>query len=147
MMTNQITGGCRCGACRYTIAAEKMPPVYACHCQFCQTSSGSAFAEQAMIRTDAITATGPIVEYAAERPSGGISTQHVCSVCHTRLWTTTSVWPMMTVVRAGTLDDAETLSPRMHVWTKRKQPWLVIDPDVPCFEENAPPAAFMKLFA
>ncbi|OYY79148.1 MAG: aldehyde-activating protein [Sphingomonas sp. 28-62-20] len=147
MITEHIGGGCRCGACRYTLAVDTMPPVYACHCQHCQTWSGSAFTEQAMIRSDAITAAGPIVEYAAERPSGGVSTQHVCSVCHTRLWNTNTVWPAMAVVRAGTLDAAETLSPLMHIWTKRKQPWLTIDPAVPSFEENAPPAAFMKLMA
>ena len=140
-------GGCRCGACRYAIVGDRMPPVYACHCHYCQTSSGSAFAEQAMIRREAISATGPVVDYAADRPSGGISTQHVCGICHTRLWTTTSVWPALAVVRAGTLDDSETLTPQMHLWTRRKQPWLVIDPAVPRFEENAPPAAFMKLMA
>lgn len=146
-MGEVIEGGCRCGACRFALAVEKMPPVYACHCQYCQTWSGSAFTEQAMIPAGAIAATGPVVEYAAERPSGGVSTQHVCGICHTRLWNTNTVWPAMAVVRAGTLDVAETLSPLMHIWTKRKQPWLVIDPAVPQFEENAPPAAFMKLFA
>ncbi|OYY72292.1 GFA family protein [Sphingomonas sp. 28-63-12] len=146
-MADQIEGGCRCGACRYTLAVATMPPVYACHCQYCQTWSGSAFSEQAMISSAAITATGPIVDYAASRPSGVVSTQHICSICHTRLWNTNSRWPGMAVVRAGTLDAAETLSPLMHIWTKRKQPWLTIDPAVPSFAENAPPAAFMQLLA
>ncbi|OYY90612.1 MAG: aldehyde-activating protein [Sphingomonas sp. 28-66-16] len=146
-MTDQIEGGCRCGACRYTLASEKMPPVYACHCLYCQTWSGSAFTEQAIIRSETITATGPIVDYAASRSSGGVSTQFICGVCHTRLWNTNTVWRAIAVVRAGTLDASDELIPLMHIWTKRKQPWLTIDPAVLSFAENAPPAEFMKLLA
>jgi len=145
MTDGPVEGGCRCGACRYTLASVITPPVYVCYCLSCQTWSGSAFTEQAMIRADAITATGPIIDYAAQRPSGGVSTQPVCSICHRRLWNTNSVWPAMAGVRAGTLDASDTISPQVNIWTKRKQPWLVIADGVACFEENAPPAEFMKL--
>ena len=138
-----ITGGCRCGACRYTLAVDTMPPVYCCHCRDCQTWSGSAFTEQAVVPATAISATGPIVEYGFISPSGSISTQHLCGTCHARLWNTNTARPGIAVVRAGTLDQSDVLVPKAHIWAKRKQPWVVLSDDVPTWPENAPPADFI----
>lgn len=44
-----IAGGCRCGAVRYTLAMDTLPRTYACHCHYCQTWSGSAFSQQAIV--------------------------------------------------------------------------------------------------
>ena len=37
-----LTGGCQCGAVRYTIAAEPLS-TYVCHCRECRRQSASAF--------------------------------------------------------------------------------------------------------
>ena len=139
-----VTGGCRCGACRYEVAGDAPPPAYCCHCRDCQTWSGSAFTMQGVIRADAIHATGPVVEYGFTSPSGSASTQFVCGTCHTRLWNVNSARPGMAVVRAGTLDASDTLVPRMHIWTKRRQPWVELG-DTPAFAENATPAEFVAI--
>ena len=122
-----------------------MPPVYCCHCRDCQTWSGSAFTEQALVREQAIGATGPIEDYARTNPSGAISTQRLCPICHTRLWNTNSARPGIAVVRAGTLDAGETLAPRLHIWVRRKQPWVAIPDGIPTFAENAPIADFVAI--
>jgi len=142
-----IAGGCRCGAVRYTLATDTLPAVYCCHCLDCQTWSGSAFTQQVPTIPEAISATGPIAVYAMRRDDGTVSTQHLCGTCHTRLWNTNSKWPSLAVLRAGTLDDSAQLLPRMHIWTKRKQAWIVIDPAIPAYPEGAPPAAFVALMA
>lgn len=136
-----IEGGCRCGAARYTLALDRLPPVYCCHCRDCQTWSGSAFSMQAVVGEGAIAATGPIVEYASTSPGGSTSRQRLCGTCHTRLWNTNSARPGLAVVRAGSLDASDTLVPRAHIWVKRKQPWVVLN-DVPSFAEAPDPAAF-----
>jgi len=142
-----IEGGCRCGACRYTLAIEQLPPVYCRHCLDCQTWSGSAFTEQGVVREEAITATGPIVDYRFTSPSGSESHQRLCGTCHTRLWNTNSARPGIAVVRAGTLDASDGLQPKLHIWVKRKQPWVVLAEDVPAFEESASPAEFMAILS
>ncbi len=53
-MTDAIEGGCRCGAVRYTVKADKLPNTYACHCLDCQTWSGSAFSLQFIVPEDAL---------------------------------------------------------------------------------------------
>ena len=143
-MTQNITGGCRCGEVRYRLNAKAMPPVYCCHCQDCQTWSGSAFTEQAVVMEPQVEVTqGQPEVYARTNDSGAVSTQHLCGTCHTRLWNTNSARPGLAVVRAGTLDESETLSPRAHIWVMRKQPWIVIADGVPSWLENAPPTDFV----
>lgn len=136
-----VAGGCRCGACRYTLAVDA-PPIYCCHCLICQTWSGSSFAIQAIVRQDAITATGPIVDYDHVNAGGATSHQRVCATCHTRLWNTNSSRPGVAVVRAGTFDDSNTLVPAAHIWTSRKQPWVVLDDTVATWPETPPVAEF-----
>jgi hypothetical protein len=141
-----IEGGCRCGAVRYRIDATEMPPVYCCHCQTCQTWSGSAFSQQALIGESQIEAiSGTPETYINITASGAQSTQRLCGTCHTRLWNTNSARPGVAVVRAGTLDASAELSPRAHIWTKRMQPWLVIGAHIPTWPENAPTTEFLAV--
>ncbi|MBN8814627.1 MAG: GFA family protein [Sphingomonas sp.] len=137
-----IEGGCRCGATRYTIAADRIDAIYSCHCTDCQRWSGSAFSEQAVVPEGTISATGPLIEFTLTTPSGAQSRQRACGVCHTRLWNTNSSRPGIVTVRAGTLDHNRTLAPRAHIWVKSKQPWVVLTDDVPTFEETPSMAEF-----
>ncbi len=123
-MTDGIEGGCRCGAVRYTLALDDLPLTYACHCTDCQTWSGSAFSQQAVVAEDAITATGPITVFELISPSGRISRQRMCEICHTRIFNTNSARPGVAVIRAGTLDRSNALIVTAHIWTRSKQSWL-----------------------
>lgn len=140
-----IEGGCRCGESRYRLAIDTLPPTYCCHCLFCQSWTGSAFSQQALLPAEAMEATGPIVSFSMARDDGHVSTQYVCGTCHARLWNENTRRPGLAIVRAGTLDDSASLSAVLHIWTRRKQPWVVIDPSIPSYPENAPAEAFAPL--
>jgi len=134
-----IAGGCRCGAVRYTLALDDLPPAYACHCTDCQTWSGSAFSQQALVPEGAIDVSGPVVVYELTSPSGRISRQRMCGTCHTRIFNTNSARPGLAVVRAGTLDRSNELMVTAHIWTRSKQPWLELPKASPAWPEAAPP--------
>jgi len=136
-----IHGGCRCGAVRYALARDDLPRTYACHCLDCQTWSGSAFSQQALVPEHAFTATGPLVVYELTHASGRVSTQRLCGVCHTRVFNTNTARPGVVVLRAGTLDRSDELQVVAHIWVKRKQPWLSLPADVPSWPEAAPGTA------
>jgi len=142
-----IQGGCRCRAVRYTLALEELPPTYACHCRDCQTWSGSAFSQQTPQPEALLSVTGPIVVYELTGPSGRVSMQRMCSICHTRIYNSNSARPGLVVVRAGTLDRSDELEVVAHIWTKRKQPWLQLPEGTPAWLESAPPEDFMRLLA
>lgn len=144
-MALTLEGGCRCGASRYTLTLEKAPAVYCCHCHYCQSWSGSAFTEQAVVPVASLAATGPIVTYAYDTDGGSTSTHRFCGTCHSRLFNDNTRLPGYFIVRAGTLDASDTVSPAAHIWVKRKQPWIALPEGIPTFEENATPAEFVAI--
>ena len=91
----------------------------------------------------ALAVAGETVVYELKGPSGHLSRQRMCPVCHARVFNTNSVRPGLAVIRAGTLDDSHRLNVVAHIWTKRKQPWLVIAEGVHAWPEAAPAAEFM----
>ncbi|MDF7776526.1 GFA family protein [Sphingomonas sp. AOB5] len=142
-----LTGGCRCGAVRYTLSVEGVPRTYACHCTRCQRSTGASFAHQMPVREDALTVTGEVLTAPMPASPDIVSLHRYCSICFTRLYNTNSARPGMAIVRAGTLDGSETLTPRLHIYTSTKQPWIALPDDVPAYDENAPMDVWVKLFA
>ena len=140
----EIEGGCRCGAVRYTLALDALPTTYTCHCLDCQTWSGSAFSQQTFVPEAALDVTGAVVVYEFTTPSGNTSTQRMCGVCHARIYNTNTARPNVAVVRAGTLDRSNELRVVAHIWVKRKQPWLTLPDAVPTWPESAPATELLR---
>ena len=137
-----IEGGCRCGATRYTVAIEALPQTYACHCLHCQTWSGSAFTLNALLPEALLAVTGPVAWHQHDGTGGHLSRHQVCGICHTRIANTNGAVPGLVVLRVGTLDDSDRIAPIAHIWTRRKQPWLVLPADIPNWPEAPSPDAF-----
>jgi len=144
-MTTTLTGGCRCGAVSYELSLSGDLPVYCCHCLDCQKWSGSAFAEQGVIREDSIRTVGPVISANVTSRQGGETIQYVCGTCHSRIYSTNQARPGIALLRAGTLDETDRLRPRAHVWVKRKQPWVILPSETQTFEEAPPPEEIRAL--
>jgi hypothetical protein len=131
-----LTGGCRCGAVRYELSLDAVPLTYACHCRDCQTWSGSAFALHAMLPETLLTIEGEIHRFQLN----GMETMHsehaACAACSTRIANHNTAVAGMVILRAGTLDRSDELSPAVHIWTSRKQQWLIIPEGTPSFAET-----------
>jgi hypothetical protein len=128
-------GGCACGAVRYRLT---MPPliVHACHCRDCQRLSGSAFATNIWIERRFVEANNAPL-HAVMVPAGSGKPQEIfrCPGCGTALWSKYHAAPGDTVLlRAGTLDQPETIRPDIHIYTRSKLPWLSLPDGVPAFE-------------
>lgn len=65
-----------------------------------------------------------------------------CAACLTRVYNRNSLLPEAIFLRAGTLTESETLSPIAHIWTKRKQAWVLLPDGVPQFDESPTPEQF-----
>ncbi|MBN2991641.1 GFA family protein [Pseudomonas cedrina subsp. fulgida] len=137
----KLAGGCRCGAVSYRSLNDVQVAIYACHCQFCQTWSGSSFALHAMLPKDAFILEGATVEY-RYKDQRQVAHHHLCATCHTRLYNNTSAAPGLWILRAGTLDERASLSPAAHIWVKHKQPWLTLPATVATWPESPTPEAF-----
>ena len=60
----RITGGCLCGAVRYSIDGEPIPDrQFLCHCVDCQKHTGTAFISGIAFPADSVVVTGPTTTF------------------------------------------------------------------------------------
>ena len=135
-MSAQYEGGCQCGNVRYQVTGEPRQ-VVACHCTDCQRQSGSAFGmtmvvDEAVFR---ITRGEPAI-YRSVSSSGRAKIGAFCADCGTRVYHQPE-WRKGTIsVKPGTLDDTKWLQPQLHLWTRSKQPWVIIPEGVESHERQ-----------
>jgi len=98
------------------------------------------------VREEAITVEGELAEAVVEVPNG-VSTHRFCARCMCRIYGVHTARPGLAIVRAGTIDGGETLTPVMHIFTSTKASWIALPEDVPAWAENAPVEEWKRLFA
>lgn len=128
-MTNMV-GGCQCGQIRYRIEGPR-PIVYACHCRECQKQSASAFGMSMPVAFAQVRVGGMLASFERATDLGTRTRCFFCSDCGSRLYHRSSSSPDHVTIKAGSLDDTSGLRPVAHIWVSRRQPWVVLDADVP----------------
>jgi hypothetical protein len=127
--SQQVTGGCLCGAVRYQAEAF-LQDAYYCHCRICQRSSGAPAEIAIPVRPGTL-------RYTSGRPlfyrSSSFGERGFCATCGSRL-----VWqhvgglkPEFTNVSAGSLDDPRGVRPASHQCVESKLGWYDPGPALP----------------
>ena len=133
-MAAELTGGCSCGAVRYTLMSAPMF-VHCCHCKDCQRQTGSAFVLNALIEADRVDMQSGAPEgVTMPTDSGRPHDIYRCPKCKIAVWSTYGGRPQIRFVRVGTLDEPSTLQPDVHIYTRSKLPWVKLPEAVPAFE-------------
>lgn len=127
-MNQEQTGGCQCGAVRYTLG-RTLPPAYACHCGECKKQSASAFSMSVPLQFADVSVLGDVSNFVTKAHSGKTKYNYFCGQCGTRLWHSATNPPGSITLKVGTLDDASGISPSGHLWVSKKQPWIMLDPN------------------
>ena len=127
-------GGCTCRCVRYRMIGAPLI-VHCCHCRWCQRETGASFALNAMIEADRVELLSGDVDV-VNTPSFSGRGQKIarCPTCRVAVWSVYSS-NAFRFVRVGTLDDPDRLPPDVHIFTASKQPWVVLPPQMPAFEE------------
>lgn len=136
-MTKAFTGGCLCGAVRYTCSAEPQMAGH-CHCEDCRRSSGTGHSSHLGVPEASVALEGATKGYARAADSGNVVTRHFCPNCGAALFSANSAMPGMMFLRASSLDDLEVFKPQMHVYTSRAASWDARREDLPAFEIMPP---------
>ena len=127
-MSTVRTGGCLCGAIRYSISAP-ITELRACHCIDCQRASGSHGTVAAFIPREGFQLLqGKPKHYAKRADSGRTLIRYFCGDCGSPIYSHRQTMPELIGVRAGTLDDSSDLKVTTQIWTKRARPWSYLDP-------------------
>ena len=108
------SGGCICGAVRYTLRGEPFH-VGRCHCANCRKQSGSAYTIYGQWPLDAFEVTGEYATY---------DNDSFCPRCGSRLFMIEEE-DQGVEVQLGSLDDAPfELKPEAEIWIQRREPWM-----------------------
>ncbi len=124
-MTTEITGGCQCGAVRYTLA--RVPDTEFCHCRMCQRAVGNVFAALSMVAKDELRWTkGKPAFYR----SSSVAQRGFCRECGTPL-TFAYDDRLRIEVTTGSLDDPEIAPVQEHFGVESRLSWLHVNEDLP----------------
>jgi hypothetical protein len=105
-----------------------------CHCKMCQRWSGAPVTAWAQV----LVAQFEILQGAAQAfHSSPRGIRHFCAACGSSVYMTEAGNTSMGIL-LGTIDDASSLIPRGHGWTKERISWFKIDDDLPHWPEDAP---------
>lgn len=136
MSEETISGGCNCGAIRYTIASKPLA-VAVCHCSNCRRQSGSAFSVNIVVPAATMEVEGEVATYEdSDTESGSPVLRQYCADCGSPIRSMTGAQPKIAIVKAGTADDPSQFTPSIHVWTQSALPWVTIPEGLPRFERN-----------
>ncbi len=141
-----FTGGCLCGAVRYTSTADPALCGH-CHCDDCRRSSGTGHCTHLILPAAALSLTGELRFYDRPADSGNLISRGFCPVCGAAVLSRNSAMPDMVFPRASSLDDPEVAKPQMVVYASRAPSWDRLDPSLPSFAampEGGPPAALAQ---
>jgi hypothetical protein len=133
-----ITGGCLCGAVRYSIDAEPLV-ARTCWCRACQFIGAGSATVNVTFPSEAVSFEGVLSDQVHHADSGNIMHWRFCPTCGTHVVLQGEARPQFLTVRAGTLDDPEIGKPSITIWTAEAPSWAAIDPNIPHIGDQAPP--------
>jgi len=135
----EITGGCLCGAVRYSSTAAPIV-TRVCWCRLCQFIGAGSATVNVCFPSASFTVTGTLSDYSCTADSGNVMHRRFCPVCGTPMFSEAEARPHLIFVRAGTLDDPEIARPSTTIWTSQAPSWACMDPALPKIEAQPPPA-------
>jgi hypothetical protein len=138
-MAQTLTGGCLCGAVRYKVSADFIFSGK-CYCEDCRRTSGSGHGSIYAVPEQSVSVTGKLTEFKRTGSSGQPIVRRFCPVCGSKISTTASVMPGVTLLTASSLDEPEKFVSQMSIFTSRAPSWDRPPADTPSFPEMPPQA-------
>ena len=126
------SGGCQCGAIRYTIAEGANPHHHAvCHCIDCRRSSGAPMVGWALFDDKDLDISGQPTEYASSEHGRRL----FCPRCGTGLfYRNATIFPDQTDIQSATLDDPDELPAQAQIQLAERIGWVAHLHELPGFD-------------
>ena len=135
MESEELTGGCLCGAVRYRTPIPKNAPTL-CHCASCRRAAGAhAVGLYTVDREHVVFVAGRPTEY---RSSPKVL-RGFCGRCGTALTYWHADWPADLSFTIASLDDPRLTAPADHTWMADAVAWDAPTDGLPQFPTDRPP--------
>ena len=117
-----LTGGCACRNVRFRL--EGAPRfAFLCQCRDCQKMTGSDHAAQVCHDADRFSSEGETLTWERTTAAETTVTKHVCPICASPLWGTTTRAPTIVMIMAGALDDPNSVTPDRIFFADERITW------------------------
>lgn len=136
-MTKPYTGGCACGAIRYSMSGE---PLFSNHCQCrdCQRESGTGHGSYITFARQDVTVNGNAAHWDMTGDSGNVKTRAFCPRCGLPVYMTFAAMPDIFTIRAASLDEPARFAPQAVTYAAKGYGWDRLDPNLPTFGAMPP---------
>ena len=112
------SGHCFCGAVTWEHTGEGTRNLN-CHCDECRRGVAGAFSSVKGLSADGLSIEGPWADYRYTEDSSRV----FCTICGTRMWFRSDLWPDEVFMNVGALNAPEDHKPDQHVMTKEAVEW------------------------
>lgn len=129
----ELKGRCSCGAVEFMIPDAFIYAAY-CHCSECRRTTGSSFSVFGGISDSDLKITKGQDNIKFNRKSEDTEGAF-CSRCCTAIYGRKSKLGL-THIQYGTLDEAPSLLPQVHLYVGSKAPWDIICDKLPQYIEG-----------
>jgi len=139
-MPMRLSGGCSCGAVRFSVESHTPYPYQLCYCSICRkTAGGGGFAINLAADAATLSVEGRTAIYHAEIDGEQSDAErHFCPRCATALWLYDGEWPDLVHPFASAIDSPLPRPPsRVHLMLGSKAAWVepVVGPQDASFDE------------
>ncbi|BBB69939.1 aldehyde-activating protein [Undibacterium sp. YM2] len=118
-----ISGQCSCGKIAYHYPAPALQ-IVACHCGLCRRMTGAALSSYVVVKEAELVFTQG-QELLKSYTVTSRTQRHFCTDCGTPLYNSNQeTYAGLSMLYLGTVNQHESLSPRMDIYCENKLPWL-----------------------
>jgi len=131
--TDLHTGGCLCGAVRFSVSGEPTGGNH-CHCSMCRKDSGSGVSTFVTFPTATLKWDGKPAEF----ESSPNRFRGFCPKCGSSLTWRHGDYPDFLDFRLGSFDDPTPFKAKKHLWMSTALPSFAgIDPDIEHIDQSS----------
>lgn len=125
------SGGCACGAVRYSIPGPTLVELH-CQCRHCQQRTGTGHGSYVIFgHRDRLRISGEVRTWSLPSDSGSLKTHAFCPECGAPVYVLLGDRPANICIHSGSLDDPELFEPQFVVYAARALSWDRLDPALP----------------
>lgn len=127
-----LTGGCYCGAIRYT-ASEPVLNRSLCHCTMCRGTTGAPCVAWFTVASGGFRLqSGALTGFR----SSDHATRTFCPVCGTHITFVDDATPGEVDITTGSLDAPAGMPPQQHIYASSQLPWLKLADGLPRYPHS-----------
>lgn len=136
MNTDKQTGGCQCGAVRYSTSQQPVRAM-ACHCTTCKQRTGAAYGVGVYFNDeDIVFNQGKLNTFEFRSDTTGRWLRNeFCASCGTAVTWTTEMRPGLRAIAGGTYDNVDWYRIEAHIWAQSARSDMCYPDDMPVHQE------------